>query len=141
MDIVLKLRELRRLQGLSQKDVAVRCGVGEKTISSFETGERIGSLKISQLRRLLAVYGVSEADFFSNTIEKKIAPWEVEAGEGAAKLLEDIRALPSSIQQSLLGKFQLMVETASDVHSIRDRRPSFRSEPPVHEWQMLTSRN
>lgn len=141
MDIVLKLRELRRLQGLSQKDVAIRCGVGEKTISSFETGERIGSLKISQLRKLLAVYGVSEAEFFGNTLERKVAPWEAEATEGTAKLLEEIRTLPGTIQRSLLGKFQLMVETASDVHSIREPRPSFRAEPPVHEWRMLTSRN
>ncbi|HUF16432.1 MAG TPA: helix-turn-helix transcriptional regulator [Thermoanaerobaculia bacterium] len=141
MDIVLKLRELRRLQGLSQKDVALRCGVGEKTISSFETGERIGSLKISQLRKLLAVYGVSEAEFFGNTLERKVAPWEAEMGEGAARLIEEIRTLPGTIQRSLLGKFQLMVETASEVHSIRERRPSFRTEPPVHEWRMLTSRN
>jgi transcriptional regulator with XRE-family HTH domain len=141
MDIVLKLRELRRLQGLSQKDVALRCGVGEKTISSFETGERIGSLKISQLRKLLSVYGISEAEFFGNTIERKTAPWEMETRQGAAKLLDEISALPSSVQNSLLGKFQLMVETASDLQSIRDSRPSFRSEPPVHEWQMLTSRN
>ena len=91
MDIVLKLRELRRLQGLSQKDVALRCGVGEKTISSFETGERIGSFKISQLRKLLAVYGISEADFFSRKIERQIAPWETETDEEAAKLLDEIR--------------------------------------------------
>lgn len=141
MDIVLKLRELRRLQGLSQKDVALRCGVGEKTISSFETGERIGSLKISQLRKLLAVYGVSEAEFFGNSLERKVAPWEAEAVEGTARLLEEIRTLPGTIQRSLLGKFQLMVETASEVNSIREPGASFRAEPPVHEWRMLTSRN
>ena len=57
MDIVLKLRELRRLRGLSQKDVARLTGVGEKTISSFETSARIGSMKLSQLAKLLRVYG------------------------------------------------------------------------------------
>ena len=46
MDLVLKLRELRRMRGLTQKDVARLSGVGQKTISSFETGERIGSLKL-----------------------------------------------------------------------------------------------
>ena len=40
MDLVLKLRELRRMRGLTQKDVARISGVGHKTISSFETGER-----------------------------------------------------------------------------------------------------
>ena len=44
MDLVLKLREIRRMRGLSQKDVARLSGVGAKTISSFETGERIGRL-------------------------------------------------------------------------------------------------
>ena len=60
MDLVLKLREIRRLRGLSQKDVARLSGVGEKTISSFETGQRIGSLKLAQLKRMLGVYGLTE---------------------------------------------------------------------------------
>src|SRR5687768_16786940 len=54
MDLVLKLSELRRMRGLTQKDVARLSGVGAKTISSFETGQRITSLKLSQLERLLA---------------------------------------------------------------------------------------
>ena len=49
MDIVLKLRELRRLRGYSQKDVALLTGVGDKTIISFETSARIGSMKLSQI--------------------------------------------------------------------------------------------
>jgi hypothetical protein len=40
-------------------------GVGEKTISSFESGARIGSLKLSQLAKLLVVYRLSPAEFFS----------------------------------------------------------------------------
>ena len=64
MDLVLKLREIRRMRNLSQKDVARLSGVGEKTISSFETGQRIGSLKLAQLNRLLKVYGLSETEFF-----------------------------------------------------------------------------
>ena len=79
MDLVLKLREVRRMRGLSQKDVARLSGVGEKTISSFETGERIGSMKLAQLKRLLAVYGLTEQDFFGASIEKQIAPWELDA--------------------------------------------------------------
>jgi transcriptional regulator with XRE-family HTH domain len=59
MDLVLKLREIRKLRGLSQKDVARLSGVGEKTISSFETGQRIGSLKLAQLKRMLGVYGLT----------------------------------------------------------------------------------
>jgi len=150
MDLVLKLREIRRLRGLSQKDVAKMSGVGEKTISSFETGQRIGSLKISQLRKLLSVYGMTEADFFGLSVESQIAPWELDEDECAAqRLIDDLRGLPKGVQKTMLGKFQLMLETASDVHNHTNRdkrstpapdpRPSYVRENP--EWHMLTSRN
>ena len=149
MDLVLKLREIRRLRGLSQKDVARLSGVGEKTISSFETGQRIGSLKISQLRKLLGVYGLTEGDFFGSSVERQIAPWELDEDECAAqRLVEDLRGLPKAVQKTMLGKFQLMLEGASDVHnhSHRDARPSARDTRPSYvrenpEWHMLTSRN
>ena len=143
MDLVLKLREIRRLRGLSQKDVARLSGVGEKTISSFETGQRIGSLKLSQLKRLLGVYGLSEADFFGSSVERQIAPWELDEEECASqRILEDLRHLPKPVQKTMLAKFQLMLETASEVNQanhIRDKRPTYVRENP--EWHMLTSRN
>src|ERR1043166_8704533 len=117
MDLVLKLREIRRMRGLSQKDVAKLSGVGEKTISSFETGERIGSLKLAQLKRLLSVYGLTEAEFFGGTIEQAIAPWELDEHQMATtRLLDDLHTLPKPVQQNLLAKFQLMVETIAEVH-------------------------
>lgn len=141
MDLVLKLREIRRLRGLSQKDVAQLSGVGEKTISSFETGQRIGSLKLEQLKRLLSVYGLSEAEFFGCSVERQIAPWELDDEENAAqRLMDDLRGLPKPVQKAMLGKFQLMLETASEVNTIRDKRPAYvREQHP--EWNMLTSRN
>src|SRR5512144_1018844 len=108
MDLVLKLREIRRVRGLSQKDVARMSGVGEKTISSFETGQRIGSLKLSQLKRLLKVYGLTEADFFGYSVERQIAPWELDAEESAsARISEELRALPKPVQKTMIAKFQL----------------------------------
>lgn len=140
MDLVLKLREIRRLRGLSQKDVARLSGVGEKTISSFETGQRIGSLKLAQLKRLLGVYGLSEADFFGATVEKQIAPWELDEEEYAlTRVVDEMRALPKNAKRALLAKFQLMLETAADVHDIKHKRPAYLRENP--EWHMLTSRN
>lgn len=140
MDLVLKLREIRRLRGLSQKDVAQLSGVGEKTISSFETGQRIGSLKLDQLKRLLGVYGLSEAEFFGCSVERQIAPWELDDEENAAqRLVDDLRGLPKAVQKAMLGKFQLMLETASEVNTIRDKRPAYIRDNP--EWHMLTSRN
>src|SRR5439155_21711665 len=95
MDLVLKLREIRRIRNVSQKDVARLSGVGEKTISSFETGQRIGSLKLAQLKRMLKVYGLSEADFFGASVEKEIAPWELNEEQMAIqRLLDDLHALP-----------------------------------------------
>ena len=78
------------MRGLSQKDVARLSGVGEKTISSFETGQRIGSLKLAQLKRMLKVYGMSESEFFGGSVEKQIAPWELDDQQMAtARLLDD----------------------------------------------------
>jgi transcriptional regulator with XRE-family HTH domain len=146
MDLVLKLREIRRHRGLSQKDVAQLSGVGEKTISSFETGQRIGSLKLAQLKRLLSVYGLTEAEFFGFSVEREIAPWELDEEESAAqRLMDDLHGLPKVVQKAMLNKFQLMLETASEVHTsvnssvLRDKRPGYIRDNP--EWHMLTSRN
>ncbi|HJQ35751.1 MAG TPA: helix-turn-helix transcriptional regulator [Thermoanaerobaculia bacterium] len=136
MDLVLKLRELRRMRGLTQKDVARLSGVGEKTISSFETGERIDSLKISQLERLLAVYGLTEQDFFGGTIEKEIAPWELGEEEIAMRrLLDDLHGLSKTAQRNLVAKFQLMVDTIAEVYG--DHEPErFAPEPAFLERRL-----
>lgn len=140
MDLVIKLREIRRMRNLSQKDVARMSGVGEKTISSFETGQRIGSLKLAQLKRMLKVYGLSEAEFFGATVEKEIAPWELNDEQMATqRLLDDLHMLPTPIQKNLLAKFQLAVEAVVETRHLREKRPSYIHEDP--EWHMLTSRN
>ena len=149
MDLVLKLREIRKLRGLSQKDVARLSGVGEKTISSFETGQRIGSLKLAQLKRMLGVYGLTEAEFFGGTIERQIAPWELDDEENAAhRLVEELRVLPRPVQKAMVAKFELMLETAPAVDQVKradqakrisEKRPSYMREEP--DWHMLTSRN
>jgi len=121
MDLVLKLRELRRMRGLTQADVARLSGVGQKTISSFETGERIDSLKLAQLERLLAVYGLTAAEFFGSTIERQIAPWELDQEELAARrLLDNLHSLSKPARHTLLTKFQLMIDTVTDVYGGRE---------------------
>jgi len=140
MDLVLKLREIRRLKKLSQKDVARLSGLGEKTISSFETGQRIGSLKLAQLKRMLKVYGLSEADFFGASVEKQIAPWELNDEQMATqRLLDDLHLLPTPIQKNLLARFQLAVEAVAESHHLKEKRPRYVHDDP--EWNMLTSRN
>ena len=140
MDLVLKLREIRRMRGLNQKDVARLSGVGEKTISSFETGQRIGSLKLDQLKKLLSVYGLTEAEFFGGSVEKQIAPWELDTEEFAVtRLMDDLHGLPKHVQRTMIAKFQLMLETASELHNIKDKRPAYVREDA--DWHMLASRN
>jgi transcriptional regulator with XRE-family HTH domain len=73
MELDFKLREARRLRDLSQKDAARLSRVGEKTISSFETGARIDTMKVSQLLRLLRVYAIAPADFFGDAFELEIS--------------------------------------------------------------------
>ena len=73
IDVVLRLRELRRIRNVSQRNLARLSGVGEKSISSFETGKRAESLKVSQLERMLAVYGVTPEQFFADDFEEAIA--------------------------------------------------------------------
>ena len=103
-------------------------------------GQRIGALKLAQLKRMLGVYGLTEGEFFGGTVEKQIAPWELGEEEFAAsRLLDDLHTLPKPLQKAMISKFQLMLETASEVHHLKGKRPAYIRENP--EWHMLTSRN
>ena len=115
MDLVLKLRELRKYRGLSQGDAAKQSGIGVKTLSSFETGERIDSMKLVQLQRLLRVYGVTEAEFFSGAIERLLAPFEHEAEQEFDGLVRTLRELPPSMQHVIVEKLRLAIELARDL--------------------------
>jgi transcriptional regulator with XRE-family HTH domain len=115
MDLVLKLRELRNLRGLSQKDVARRSGVGEKTISSFETGQRIGTMKLSQLARLLAIYGVTEEQFFSRAIEELFDPDAISRRSREEQLIAGLQDLAADARSALLERFELMLDSALTV--------------------------
>jgi transcriptional regulator with XRE-family HTH domain len=115
MDIVLKLRELRRLRGLSQKSVARLSGVGEKTISSFETGDRAGSLKLAQLAKLLAIYGVTEEEFFSRKIEEWFDPDAISRRSREEQVIAGLTELPPRARNALLERFELMLESARTV--------------------------
>lgn len=69
MDLVLKLRELRRKAGLTQVQLAEKSGVGERTISFYETGYRISSIKVQQLEAIVVACGSSLEHFFSRDFE------------------------------------------------------------------------
>jgi len=117
MDLVLKLRELRRLRGLSQGEAAEKSGIGVKTLSSFETGDRINAMKLVQLQQLLRIYGITEAEFFSSSIEHLLAPWEHEATVEIDDLVRTLRELPSSVQYVITDKLRLAIDLARDLGS------------------------
>jgi transcriptional regulator with XRE-family HTH domain len=104
VDVVLKLRELRRTHGLSQKDVARRSGIGEKTLSSFETGARIGALKLAQLERLIAVYGLDLAAFFNPALDAELSGAPPPAVEHLRRIVEPLLADGRSFNALLVSR-------------------------------------
>lgn len=60
------LRELRNKAGMTQKELAERCGVVRQTISNIELGINKPSIKLA--KELAQVFGVHFAVFF----EKKV---------------------------------------------------------------------
>ena len=117
MDIVLKLRELRARAQLNQNDVASRSGLGVKTISSFESGARISAMKMSQLERILAVYRVTLAQFYSRSLEHDLAPWET-AGDPLDEIARRIESLPPRMREIAVGRITGLLDgiEASDGH-------------------------
>jgi transcriptional regulator with XRE-family HTH domain len=63
MDVGRKVRRIRRVQDLSQDDLASRVGVSRNTISRFETGARMPS--IVMLEKLADALGVKGADLLA----------------------------------------------------------------------------
>lgn len=58
-----KLALLRFLSGMSQREVGEKSGVGEKTYWTFESGERIWSIKYVQLMAIVEAMGMSSPEF------------------------------------------------------------------------------
>lgn len=112
MDTVLKLRELRARAGLTQEEVARRSGVGVKTLSSFESGARIESMKLAQLTSILRVYAMTEADFFGAKIHLMLAPWDHAEATEREELLDALDGLPDAAKQVVTEKLRLAIELA-----------------------------
>jgi transcriptional regulator with XRE-family HTH domain len=112
MDLVLKLRELRRMSGLSQKEAALSSGIGEKTLSSFESGKRIISIKVGQLLALLAVYGVSAAEFFGGKVEANVFGELERLNRSELELVRELRSLPEGARSRVEEKLFTVIEAA-----------------------------
>lgn len=116
MDLVIKLREARRRAGISQQEASERSRIGVKTISSFESGARIDSMKLSQLERLLTAYGIGLAEFFSPAFDHQIAPWDLPPEDAAiAAITERLRSVPLHHRLGLAEKILLMLDGVAAV--------------------------
>lgn len=113
MDVVLKLREIRRMRNLTQKEVAEIAGVGEKTVSSFETGDRITSMKLSQLLQLLSAYEMTPAEFFGGAVEEHVFSELERLDAVEVKFVSGFRSLPERARTALAERFLLMIEAAA----------------------------
>lgn len=65
-EILIALRSLRQDACLTQPQLAELSGIGMKTISSFESGRRIESMKVIQLQRLVNALGMTLLEFFAH---------------------------------------------------------------------------
>lgn len=115
MDTVLKLRELRRLCGLSQEKSAKLAGIGVKTLSSFETGARISSMKMVQLFSLLQVYRVTPAEFFGGKVEETLFGELEHLEANELTLIRELRLLDRTTRARLEEKFLTMIESVRTV--------------------------
>lgn len=131
MDIVLKLRELRHHRGLSQKDVGRLSGVGEKTLSSFETGERIETMKVTQLQALLQVYGITEEVFFSDKLDELFDPTYIRVSTRVDEIVVQIAELPEQIRHGALDAMARMLDAMALAAPARPRRRSSRLTAPT----------
>jgi transcriptional regulator with XRE-family HTH domain len=62
--MTIVLRDLRQHSGFSQKDLADRSGLGWRTISSYETGQRVGTIKVKHLLAIVAACDIDASEFF-----------------------------------------------------------------------------
>lgn len=82
-ELGFRLKCAREKAGLTQSEAAAKSGVGEKTISSVETGARASSLKVAQLEALLEAYGLTPQQFFDPDFEASIIEPPTAAPEAA----------------------------------------------------------
>jgi len=68
-DLPERLRLARLRSGLTQIDLATASGVGEKSISSFESGSRTFQIKFTQLCDIATACGMTVCDLLMDPLE------------------------------------------------------------------------
>jgi transcriptional regulator with XRE-family HTH domain len=112
MDVVLKLRELRRLRGYTQQEAAEKAALNVKTLSSFETGARITSMKLLQLFSMLAAYDMTPAEFFGDGVERAVLNELERLSLAEGNLIASLRRLPDEARVRLEARLLEQIEAA-----------------------------
>lgn len=68
-DVGARLRALRTLRGISQRELAKRCGVTHSSLSLIEQGKV--SPSVSSLKKILDAIPMSVGDFFTMNLESR----------------------------------------------------------------------
>lgn len=100
------LRKTRQERGLSQADLAVKCGLQPSAISHFEAGRR--SPSFDNLRRL--------ADALNVTIDYLLGrqPAPQTAGPAAEQLFRDFEQMSADDQETLTRMAQMLAEKSRE---------------------------
>jgi transcriptional regulator with XRE-family HTH domain len=109
------------MRGYTQEEAAEKAAMGVKTLSSFETGARITSMKLLQLFSMLAAYDMTPAEFFGDGVERAVFDELERLSHGEGKLIAALRELPDETRQRLETRLLDQVEAAIVAQSARLR--------------------
>jgi len=76
----LRIRDLRRAQGLSQEDLADKCGVHRTFMGTVERGE--SNLSFSNIFKVASTLGMSLSDLFEGVDQNVVSGGRSNAMEG-----------------------------------------------------------
>ena len=104
-----RIRELRKNNGLTMKQLGQQIGLAESTISQYETGKR--SPDNETLLKLGEIFGVT-VGYILGSEEKENTPGEQTLTEGEKALLELFRKIPADQQAMVLQMIRVALNAA-----------------------------
>ena len=99
-----RIRSIRKEKGYSQQRLSEQAGVGIDYISNLET--KGSNIKIDTLEKILIALDTTPSELFESRIHPQNSQLEV--------LADELRELPETSQQQLLGAFSLLIKTVKD---------------------------
>ena len=104
-----RIRELRKSNGLTMKQLGQQIGLAESTISQYETGKR--SPDNETLLKLGEIFGVT-VGYILGSEEKETTPGEQALTEGEKTLLDLFRKVPADQQAMVLQMIRVALNAA-----------------------------